>query len=289
MNSYTNRVKYLLKQILPWSLRSKLKRQKRKTVNGLKKKQIPISLAQMGAILETELGICKGDKLIVASSFGNLNADFSPKELIELLQKIVTGEGIIMMPYYPPKNSSEFAKSSDVFDMQETKSSMGILTNVFSKMDNVYKSKHPTKAVCVWGKNAELIVKGHDKAKTPFYWDSPYGKLQKMGSKSLGLGLKNIPIFHLEEDVLLENKESYYYPDKYSLTVIDNGTIENVETFVHSAEIISKLKDAGDYVRNLKCKTYRQFNVGFAFCYVIDNTELFEVCSVEFMKGHTRA
>ena len=82
-------------------------------------------------------------------------------------------------------------------------------------------SKHPTKAVCAWGNGAQEIVSSHDNATTPFYWDSPYGRLLKKHSKSLGIGLKNIPIFHSFEDILTDPIDFYYQKEKFKLELID--------------------------------------------------------------------
>ena len=108
------------------------------------------SLEDFRKLLVDNLGIREGDNLIVSSSFGNLNAAFSPREAIEVLQSIVTKKGLIMMPYYPPMNSDEWVQKDEIFDMALTKSGMGVLTNIFASMDGVFKSLHPTKAVCAW-------------------------------------------------------------------------------------------------------------------------------------------
>ena len=63
----------------------------------------------MRSIIVDDLGIKKGDRIIVSSSFGNLNANFSPQELVETLMDIIGKDGVIMMPYYPPINSTEWA------------------------------------------------------------------------------------------------------------------------------------------------------------------------------------
>lgn len=247
------------------------------------------TLLQLKHILIDEFKLKEGDHIIVSSSFGNLNAGYTPREVIELLQSIVTENGVIMMPYYPPMNSDEWAKGGCIFDMRETKSGTGILTNIFSKMPDVYKSKHPTKAVCVWGKDAQKIIAGHEEAQTPFYWDSPYGKLLTIGSKSLGLGLKNIPIFHSFEDILSCDKSEYYDEIKYELKLRNfNGDIETVNTYVHNTNLLGHCISVGDYVASLGCSTFKKINFGYNFVYVIDNIELLRVVKEQFSKGNTR-
>lgn len=283
-------IKQIVKSITTTQQRVALKRLKRHILSTLNPKA-KISIGEMRDLLVDELGIKHGDRIIVSSSFGNLNADFSPQQLIELLMDIVGEDGIIMMPYYPPMNSDEWAKGNHVFDMRNTKSGMGVLTNVFSKMPGVEMSCHPTKAVCVWGKESVVneLIKDHELSKTPFYWDSPYGRLLKIGSKSLCLGLKNIPIFHAFEDTIYQNYDRCYFKEKYHLELIDSdGNSKRISTYVHNGSLITPWVPAGDYVRDLKIHSYRRIRVGHKYVIVCDNTELYERVKEEYGKGHTR-
>lgn len=281
-------IKHILKSITSPQQRNAVKRWKRH-IKAFYKGGKKTSLEELRKVLVDELGLKAGDRIIVASSFGNLNANYSPKDVVELLMAIVTDEGTIMMPYYPPTNSTIWAKKNCVFDMTETKSGMGIITNVFSKMPGVIMSVHPTKAVCVWGKDAESIAEGHEKAMTPFYWDSPYGKFLKIGCKSIGLGLKNIPIFHTFEDVLSNPISFHYQQDKYRLRLIKKDKNEiQVETYVHSDAVLDKCKPAGDYVASLKAKTFKKVKFGTAFLYSVDNSDLFEKVKIAYANGNAR-
>lgn len=285
----TANLKFFLKGVLPPKLRNHLKRLKRHLKERMKGNIPPTSLDELKEVLINDLGLRSGDKIIVSSGFGNLNANYSPQEVIKLLQSIVTKNGVIMMAYYPPMNSDEWAKGNHVFDMKNTKSGMGILTNVFSKMPGVYKSVHPTKAVCVWGKDAEILTEGHETSQTPFYWDSPYGKLLKEGCKSLGLGVKNIPIFHALEDILSKDKTECYLPDKFFLKVkLENGDEKEVRTYVHNGKLMDSAISAGDYVTSLYCETYKRVNFGFSFIYIIDNTDLYNKVKMEYEQNITR-
>lgn len=278
----------LIKRILPSPTRVRIRRWYRHVKNSFRSDP-KTTIDELRDVLVHDFAISQGDKLIVSSSFGQLNAEYSPQDVVDLLKELVGGEGLIMMPYYPPMNSTEWAAKGEVFDMTHTRSGMGILTNVFAHSEGVVMSKHPTKAVCVWGKDAAHIASGHDSSITPFFWDSPYGKLLKLHSKSLGLGLKNIPIFHTFEDVLAESPDYYYQANKYALPLITcDGERVVINTFVHDDNVLNKCVAAGDYVRSLKCKSYIRCNFGHAFLYVIDNDDLFDRCRVEFAHGNSR-
>ncbi|MBR4267779.1 MAG: AAC(3) family N-acetyltransferase [Bacteroidales bacterium] len=281
-------IKHLLKKISSPQQRIVLKRWKRHIKSffcGGRK----TTLIELREILTKTLGLQAGDRIVVTSSFGNLNAAYAPEDVVNLLMEIVTEKGSIMMPYYPPTNSTVWAKDGCVFDMNETRSGMGVITNVFSKMNGVVMSVHPTKAVCVWGKDAKSIVEGHENSTTPFYWDSPYGKFLKYGSKSIGLGVKNIPMVHAIEDILSDPYDFYYQKKKYRLKVVKgDGSELVVDTFVHNETVMEQCLAPGDYTASLNVKSYRKINFGLAFLYVIDNCDLFEETKKAFARGYTR-
>lgn len=281
-------LKNILKTVVHSKTRNKINHIKRHIVNSLKKSQA-LTIDEMRCFLTKGLGLKEGDKIVVSSSFGNLNANFSPTELITLLMDIVGNDGIIMMPFYPPLSSTEWALKREVFDVRTMKSGMGVVTNVFAHMPGVVMSCHPTKAVCVWGKDAEEIIKDHDKSTTPFYWDSPYGRFLKMHSKSIGLGVKNITTMHAIEDILSVPHDYYYQHNKYELEFVDSaGQKHIISTLIHDDDIMNNCVSPGDYVKSLNCKTYKRIDLGYKYAYVIDNDDLFETCEQHFKNGHTR-
>lgn len=280
--------KTFIKKFVSSSMRVKIRKWKRHFVNWFKKGD-KTTIDQLRQVLIEELGVKKGDKLILTSSYGQLNAGFSPQQVVDLLKELVGEDGMIVMPYYPPINSVEWAAQGLTFDMRSTKSGMGVLTNVFAKSDGVLMSVHPIKPVCVWGKGAEEVVANHENSTTPFWWDSPLGRMMKLHSKCLGLGKGNPLVFHTIEDVLSPNKEYWYQPDKYNLDIIlKDGSKKTVSTFVHNEALLDKCDTVADYVPTLHCKTYKRVNFGYGFVYIVDNDDLFERCKEEFDKGNTR-
>ena len=281
-------IKKTLKKLVHSKTRKKLKRWKRHIVKIFNPKA-KLKLDDMRLLLTEELGLSRGDKIVVSSGFGNLNADFSPKDLVLLLMEIVGEEGLIMMPFYPPISSVEWAENGMTFDMRTNKSNMGVVTNVFARMPDVYMSVHPIKAVCAWGNGAEELVKDHEKSTTPYFWDSPYGKLVKMHSKSLAIGVRNMLPMHTIEDVLTEPIGFFYQKKKYTLDVINKEGIKiPVTTLVHDEDILNKCTSASDYIASLNCKTYKRINVGYNCSCIVENDDLYETIQEHFKNGHTR-
>ena len=283
-------IKSLIKKIFPSSVRLYLRRCKRHCISIIKgAKRNKTTLPQLRKILLEEFKLKKGDTIFVTSGFGYLNAEFTPSELIKLLQEIVTEEGLIMMPYYPPVNSIEWAIGGQVFDMVQTKSGMGVMTNVFAQMPDVFMSLHPTKAVCAWGRDAENIVCNHELSTTPFYWDSPYGKLLKVGCKTIGFGVSNNPIFHSIEDGVSNPITKYYLPHKYRLKIKTKDKEEMwIDTFVHDSTMLSKCISSEAYIRTLKCDSYKKVDFGLSFLYYIDNKEVYDKVKIIVGKGDAK-
>jgi aminoglycoside N3'-acetyltransferase len=279
-----------VKLFVPINQRTKIKRIKRKIVNFIRLRQDEKTcLLDLKNLFIYDFGLKKSDAIFVSASFGNLNANFSPNELITLFQRIIGEEGNIFMPFYPPGYSYEWADADQIFDMNTTRSSMGVLTQVFSEFPNVYKSKHPTKSVVAWGKDAKKIIEGHEHSYTPFYWNSPYGWLLKNKSKSLGLGVSNIPMFHAIEDTILPKDFYLYRKTKQTLRLIDyDNSLKTMEVFIHDPKKIGKLIPPGEFAQALNISSYRRRDFGFRFCYVVDNAQLYTACQKEFLRGNVR-
>lgn len=275
-----NILRYLLSR-LSSDTKGKLKKKIQKVKKKIKFWIKPLSLEEMEYILRFDLDISEGDKIFVTSAFGSLNAQFTPTELVLLLMKIVTPKGMILMPYYPPGSSAEWADSGAVFDMQNTKSAMGIVTNVFSKMQGVYKSIHPTKSIIGWGDSVEYLLEGHELASTPFSEDSPYGRFLKLeNTKSLGIGTKKCPMGHCMEDIV-SGALGHYRKEKSFIKVRNFNVEFDVPTLIHNP--YRNQIPPSTFIKC--CKDYKEKNVGYGFCFVINNTKAFDFYKKQFSNG----
>ncbi|MBP5480265.1 MAG: AAC(3) family N-acetyltransferase [Paludibacteraceae bacterium] len=282
-------VKNILKNILSPSLIREVKRNIRRAKNMLKKAD-KTSLSDFKKAL-AELGVQQGDKVFVTSGFANLNAKgYSPEDAIRALMETVGQEGLIMMPYYPPVNSMDWVKSGEVFDMRTTVSGMGVMTNVFSHMEGVVKSAHPTKAVCVWGKNAEQYASLHYESEDPYGDNTPYGRLlATQQSKSLSLGVVNLPMFHAIEDKY-QQKETLYYAERIFDVPLrkENGEEIICHTKVHDPAKSAHTMMGGEFAKRFSEPIRKFVRFGYDNLYLIDNTLLAEAARKEFALGHTR-
>ncbi len=103
----------------------------------------------------TELKICPGDIVCVHSQIFSLGCPFISKEnllelLTEILQQMVVKNGTLIMPAF----SYSFCKK-ELFDVQNTPSDVGVLTEFFRKQKNVKRTAHPIFSFSVWGEKQE--------------------------------------------------------------------------------------------------------------------------------------
>lgn len=281
-------LKHVIKQILPADVRHDLKRYKRKLKNAIKFNVRKTTIEDLRRALVDELGIQRGDRILVTSGFASLNASYSPKQVIDLLKEIVGREGIIGMPYYPPMNSTEWAEKKETFDMSTTKSGMGVLTNVFAKSEGVVMTWHPIKALCLWG-NYDYQPEKHATALTPFYKDSPYMLFMGDNGKSIGLGVKNMPMFHMFEDLIFEDYHYCYLKKMYELKLIDTQGVEHyIRTLVHDGNLQDQAMMGDEYVNTLHDENYKRVPFGYTFLYAANNQALLETVRKRYAAGYTR-
>lgn len=250
------------------------------------KTQEKLTLYQIKTIIKDELGIKQGDSVLVHCGFGFLNADFTPHQLIKLLQDIVGNNGNIVMPFYPPGLSKNWALSGRVFNPESIKCSTGILAQIFSELDTSI-SIHPIKSVCAWGKDAKSLVLGHEKSLHPYDELSPYAALSSLSnSKSIGLGVLNCTMIHCAED-LYENNKSYLYSDNIvSLQVINNDKLTTVNTHFHHGEV--SLDTSANFFRKHLPHLQNSVKINGVPFYSIENDKLLAQCKTLFSSGVNR-
>jgi aminoglycoside 3-N-acetyltransferase len=138
-----------------------------------------------------QLGLAPGDVLMVHSAFDRfLGFQGGPVDVIHALQDAVGTGGTLLMPTIPFQGSAiAYARGDPVFDAQHTVSRMGLITELFRRTPGVVRSRHPTHSVAAWGREAETIIAGHERAGTPCGRSTPYGRLLEHDGKILLAGV----------------------------------------------------------------------------------------------------
>ncbi|MBE6368201.1 MAG: hypothetical protein E7052_09895 [Lentisphaerae bacterium] len=124
------------------------------------------------------------DKLIVHSAYGSLGAvKGGPATVVEALIEHCGKKGVLMMPsfnfpFYMHRSNDEY------FDLQNTPSCVGVVTDEFRKHKDVYRSLNPSHSIAVYGKKNFHWIKDHHCTLT-MGQDSPLGKLEKADGYAL--------------------------------------------------------------------------------------------------------
>ena len=113
-----------------------------------------------------ELGIHVGMKLVVHSAFSAFGkVEGGPEAFCRMLMKAVGKKGNLLMPVFtfPLYEGKDFGQP---FDIRNTPSCCGILTETFRKLPGVLRSGDPCHSFAAWGDRAADFVRNHHKVPT---------------------------------------------------------------------------------------------------------------------------
>jgi aminoglycoside 3-N-acetyltransferase len=155
------------------------------------------------------LGISRGTTLFVHSSVKAVGPGVRAETLIAALRTAIGDEGTLLFPTFT-------SREEDYFDPATTLSVMGAVAEVFRKMPNTIRSRHPRHPVAAQGPAARDLVDGHEYAVGPCGVGTPFEKLARMAGQVLmiGVDLDRLTLLHTAEALLdlpyLNDLESKY-------------------------------------------------------------------------------
>jgi aminoglycoside 3-N-acetyltransferase len=164
------------------------------------------------------LGVESGDALMMHASLRSIGKiEGGAETLIQGLMSALGSDGTLLMPALSYKTVTP---EQPVFDVRETPSCVGALTEYFRTREGTMRSLHPTHSVCAVGHQAKEILADHIKDTTPCGPHSPFSKLPACNGKVLmiGCGLKpNTSMHAIEEKAGVD----YVLRESMDYTVID--------------------------------------------------------------------
>ncbi len=194
-----------------------------------------------------EMGIKEGDTLLVHSSMSKIGyLENGPETFINALLEALGPNGNLMMPSSPnPSLQIEYIQKSPLFDVENSPSKLGAITERFRKMNGVKRSLHPTEPVCVLGPDAVFLTEGHFGELTPYTSKSPFARLYEKGGKILyvGVTLDNAGTnLHTLEDAV-EFPYPVYADQIFKVEIRDEkGQLHQTTTKVHNPVWSAKRK-----------------------------------------------
>lgn len=236
-------LKYAPEFVLEWAKTLK-KNQRRKQLYVQEKTKTGISQQKLVDDLK-KIGLQKGDSVLVHSSLSKIGfVEGGAATVLNALFEVVGEEGTLLFPSFPAKGRNKtHLEEHPFFDIKNTPSQMGSITEYFRKLENVHRSFHPTDPICAKGPLAEYFTNSHFGQLTPYNENSPFRKLCKKKGKILMLGTTlNGACTNLHT---LEDAVNFKYPVydaiEFEVKMIDElGKEHKMKTKVHNPDYSAK-------------------------------------------------
>lgn len=192
-------------------------------------------------------GIVKGDTVLVHSALSRIGyLEEGPKTLVDAILEVIGEAGNILMPTSPNNvYQLNYIRNTPNFDVLNSPSKTGAITEYFRKLPEAIRSLHPTEPISAIGPKAKYFTEEHFDQLTPYNENSPFYKVSQDGGKILYIGVTLSMAgtnLHTLEDAV-DFKFPVYYPEVFDFEVIDqNGVKHQVKTKVHDPAWSKKRK-----------------------------------------------
>jgi aminoglycoside 3-N-acetyltransferase len=188
-------------------------------------------------------GLREGDGVFVHSAmsrFGQIEG--GPATVVAAFEQVLGPAGLIAMPAFPLTGSTgDYLAGDPVFDVRETPSRMGAITEYFRRLDGTERSLHPTHPVCARGPGAAELVGGHADAATPFGAGTPFARMVERGMHQvwLGTGIRTFTLYHTFECLQGERFPfRVFHAEPVRARCVDaDGHERSVPTLVHDPAV----------------------------------------------------
>jgi len=171
-------------------------------------------------------GVSEGDILMVHSAYSTVKHFFSqPSELLEDLLCYLGPEGTILIPTF---NFTSWT-SGHYFDILETPSEMGILTETARDRTEGKRTKHPIYSFMVFGKLQDEFCKLTNKE--AFGDDSPFALFYELNGLIMSIGLSFNSSFTLHHYVELKAGITYRRIKDFSGIYVGEDRTPHLKTY----------------------------------------------------------
>ena len=237
------------------------------------------------------LGIKEGDTLLVHSSLSKIGfVENGPKTVVDALLNAVGTNGHLLMPTSPNASLQyDYIRELEVFDVANSPSRLGVITEYFRKLPEVKRSAHPTEPVACVGPEADYFTEGHFGELTPYTAKSPFYRVSERGGKILYMGvtLDNAGTnLHTLEDAVADFEYPVYHEDVFDVKVrFENGEEREMKTRVHNPVQSAKRKCDGLIPLFVEKGVMQQVKIGEADALLTDAKKMLD-CMIEEYENH---
>ncbi|MCC5917705.1 MAG: AAC(3) family N-acetyltransferase [Cryomorphaceae bacterium] len=282
MGNFRDNFRAMLPEYLLAQFRKYKKFRHNRKLQSMRKRGEVVKVDEIVEVLRQQ-GIQIGDSVLVHCAMSKIGPlEKGPKTLVDALITVVGKTGNILMPTSPnPAMQLDYIKNLEVFDVENSPSKMGAVTEYFRQLPGVERSWSPTEPVSVLGPDAKWFTEGHVYKPTPYDADSPFARLAQKGGKILYIGVTLINAgtsLHLLEDAVEDFPLPVYFPEKFPVRVKSpDGKVHAWEISVHNPEV-SKTRKCDDLLPLFQSKGVAQaFKLGLAPSWIFDARGMFEV------------
>ena len=268
----------LLRKILPQSLidfyKQRKKQSRLKDRESLLKNNQIVTKAEIIQQLK-HVGLQSGDVVMLHSALSKMGyVEDGANTVIDAFKEVVGNEGTLMMPAFPAVGFNyDYLNSQPIFDVNQTPSKMGAITETFRKQSNVLRSLHPTDSVIAIGKQAVYLTKDHFGQLTPYNVQSPFYRLCELKGKIvlIGVDFNSLTNLHTLEDAVENFKYPVYHEQQFDCTMLDEGgNKRTMKTKVHNP-VYSKKRQCNALIPHFeRAGILKHFKIGLADCMLID-------------------
>lgn len=134
-----------------------------------------------------EIGLKRGDAVCVHSSLKSIGKVQNRSDtVIDALLYVIGKEGTLLMPTF--SYCFEGREGVQAFDLENTPSETGLITEIFRKRPGTLRSNCPTHSVAANGKRASEFIEGHETT-SALGVQSPFHKFSLAEGKVLFIGV----------------------------------------------------------------------------------------------------
>jgi len=147
-------------------------------------------------------GLRRGGMVLVHSSLKSMG--YVPGGYETVVRGLINALGPGGTLLMPALSYATVGAEHPVFDVANTPSCVGAITEYFRTRNGTTRSVHPTHSVCGLGPNAKDMLDDHHRDHTPCGANSPYRRLRDRGGQvlMLGCGLKPNTSMHGVEELI---------------------------------------------------------------------------------------
>ncbi|MFM7683290.1 MAG: AAC(3) family N-acetyltransferase [Bacteroidota bacterium] len=274
----------IIRKLLPKKVLSMLQKWKK----NIRKKELLNDKKNGNVITEDILinelkaiGIKSGDTILVHSSMSKIGyLENGSKTFVNALIKLIGTDGNILMPSSPNEELQlNYIRKKIPFDVKNTTSKLGAITEEFRKLPEVIRSLNPLEPVCAWGKDAVYLTEGHLNEITPYTRNSPFRRIIEKNGKILYIGVTldnaGTSLHTLEDEV--DFKFEVYYSEMFETDLINyNGNTIRVKTKVHNP-VYSALRKCDQLIPMfINEKVCEKKTLGKSECLIFDAKKMLE-------------